>query len=1367
MGAFDLVTPAVQEQGSRRTSLQLRDSFATDVPNPEVDWSDPPQGSSQGTGGLPTDIDLSALTEEFARQLYIATLQRVHMADKATAEEQLWKRGTTTAQSTGTEAESYHAQILDYIQGTFFGSIEGSDIPDQDDTTGNDVRVPKVFEEWLGAVWDDFVRRLATAHHLTTKAMYEFSLKFWNRNLNYEATSPRDDLYKIGASPPKVDSGQNVNRATAIDYLFAAFYGRKDSDPHPTRTMWTPNSTILEYLQALSGFFSGVAKDSARWLWRQWRRAGDDNDIVITGRTGTDEGGADAYISALAFGHWPDAVGTGSGSTAGVNYYRTKEWYEILGWDEDTFENIGAGFLSLAKWIWQGADPNHDNALDILTPHSDSYTSASPESTDAFDYIYSAIVGTKDTGQTRPSPNNAGNILRPRQWGEVISEFISDAFDWWDDVASAFSNAILGFAKWVWYGADPNAEGKDRLTPYAGRDNEDDYTETSAESTNIVDYLWSSIMGTKDTDHDYTDSDSNTHDIWRPKQIDEAIADSLSWWGDLVSAFSDAVIGLSKWIWRGADPNAGGGDILTPYSGKAASDYTTASPESTNIVDYLWSSIMGTRDTGHDFVDAYGNSQDIWRPKQWDEAVGDLFQGWSTLVEWASNGIRGLARYLWRGRDLGQNKAKTAPEIISDTAFLTNTKDDLTASSNIMEADAGQYLWAMLTGAVNTGQSRARDDDDNLDGDNTTGSTYAVYRTKDFWEWASDSVEDILGGLAGLAKAGSTAWRSLVRIGRDAIKFWIEQWKKANDAMNEFNETLTTKLDDTQKAVAAAPFALGEGLGAAFSAAYNVGADVVTKVGEGAAAVYSWVTEHPTYKAIESMFSGLFGGVPEAFAEDYYRAQLETTAKEQERLALLYVEESGSTSGSATGGSSGDINLHTWDIADVDRIFFKGGDSYSASDDRPHIGTVGEDAAKSMFFHIARTASYIWARRGDSNSTQILMQMPHNTLIVRGALRTNDAPRDIDKEVDGTIYLEGEDVLIRTGGKTVNLSSLSSSTAPPVLAVAAIDGNNTFQIAFTRGIPPTSVVSSLVTAVTIGGRTRAVLGTTRAGSLVTVHFSGASIVAGSSTTGSCTVAAWTDGTNSYPGGTVAIAARPASDSTQTDTERLRFYTLPAGREMSQVTPSQLDTALGGTRGSVGLVVVSGGIEKGFDDDHIRLAVRTRYGWQLLRFNGYARFSGAPESIQASHLTGGRQSRFRYASGSTSRPSTTTITNTIGRQAGRMFVYSRRLNNAEYGIVGFIPQDSTGSQTYLSDSLRAHAYGIGGTQVSGTPSGIIFPDIAVTNNAVETDDTLTAALRSVSHTTNDGALVLNRRLNRLYVRLHPKWYAYMTLETETG
>lgn len=141
----------------------------------------------------------------------------------------------------------------------------------------------------------------------------------------------------------------------------------------------------------------------------------------------------------------------------------------------------------------------------------------------------------------------------------------------------------------------------------------------------------------------------------------------------------------------------------------------------------------------------------------------------------------------------------------------------------------------------------------------------------------------------------------------------------------------------------------------------------------------------------------------------------------------------GDTGSTATGGSQGDIDMKTFDLRNVDRIYFNSNDAIDFATDHAHITSSGAGSNNDLWFFAPDRGTYHFytGRSGGSSgsgpASEIFLLTPSLAKIVPdfqlgGTLEV----RAGTAAVDGDISKVGSDIVVRTGGKSVNLSNLGS-----------------------------------------------------------------------------------------------------------------------------------------------------------------------------------------------------------------------------------------------------------------------------------------------------------------------------------------------------
>ena len=144
--------------------------------------------------------------------------------------------------------------------------------------------------------------------------------------------------------------------------------------------------------------------------------------------------------------------------------------------------------------------------------------------------------------------------------------------------------------------------------------------------------------------------------------------------------------------------------------------------------------------------------------------------------------------------------------------------------------------------------------------------------------------------------------------------------------------------------------------------------------------------------------------------------------------------------------SSGDLNMQTQDMVNVDRIFLNSNDSMDLQSSNTHITSSGPDS-NSMYLFVPRHKSYFFnVKTGNPGSTDVNgilslgIEYAHinGALDVEGEFQAKEGMyignvKDINVPTrDGSIWLDGPNIKARSGNKTVSLSDLNATAIPRV-----------------------------------------------------------------------------------------------------------------------------------------------------------------------------------------------------------------------------------------------------------------------------------------------------------------------------------------------
>ena len=120
-------------------------------------------------------------------------------------------------------------------------------------------------------------------------------------------------------------------------------------------------------------------------------------------------------------------------------------------------------------------------------------------------------------------------------------------------------------------------------------------------------------------------------------------------------------------------------------------------------------------------------------------------------------------------------------------------------------------------------------------------------------------------------------------------------------------------------------------------------------------------------------------------------------------------------------GSSGDIDMKTYDITNVDRVFFNSNNGIDGASDHPHISGLASSALSGYLGLFAPTGFSFFVGNTDS----VLTILQNSVSVIKPAtFLQNIRVGSGTSTMNGNIGLNGDDVIIRSGGKDVNISLL-------------------------------------------------------------------------------------------------------------------------------------------------------------------------------------------------------------------------------------------------------------------------------------------------------------------------------------------------------
>ena len=483
-------------------------------------------------------------------------------------------------------------------------------------------------------------------------------------------------------------------------------------------------------------------------------------------------------------------------------------------------------------------------------------------------------------------------------------------------------NGITDFGQYIWRSVGPG-DSNDILIS----------GQTGTTTGNLLDTLYAIVIGSKNTGR--TKSGDSTVRYFRARTWQEFVGEEIT--GRLGAGYT-ALVGSARdfmrWIWRGVRRGGDANDVIIRG--------TTGTTQTTNPWDYLWAAA-----TGQEHVSTGANNVGYYRTKSWAELITDAFSWWGNVTDALSAGVTGAARWLWRGLQHNELGNPDGNDVMVSNAPLP------TAPSNTVwtpvEEGAWAYFWSGIFGQDYSGWYRASPTGTLRKGaERSTRTAVNYYKPRNLGqaiaEKAADAADYLIAQIFNVTETIATA-------GKVAVTELIKAYNNVADSVTDVATRAGQAVTDVAVGTATAA---GNFLGDVFD---NVSAHVAS----GAEAFASWFID------AWNKASGQDPIIPKAAAE------IEDGAPP----VILHADTTTSSATERTRGTQGDIDMGTYDLRDVDRIFFNSNDPIRETDTRPQITATpsGQTSHTSLEFFVPSGGLYQFKTRTSRGVTETLGYM--------------------------------------------------------------------------------------------------------------------------------------------------------------------------------------------------------------------------------------------------------------------------------------------------------------------------------------------------------------------------------------------------------
>ena len=561
------------------------------------------------------------------------------------------------------------------------------------------------------------------------------------------------------------------------------------------------------------------------------------------------------------------------------------------------------------------------------------------------------------------------------------------------------------------------------------------------------------------------------------------------WWDDTEDTTTGADNTIPARVWRGII-------ALTPFGDDIVTEVTDGLDWAFDTVTETWDYIRGNvTDFGANILEGFGSAWAYFN----SNIVTPIQTWWETTADTASPADDSIPARVWRGiLDLGSAFTDGISDGVSDAldtaieglTFVDGTiRDWINDNLNVVAVRAGLLTLGTWLGEGASVITKVVTD---LPGQLYTGATTFTHVVRGLLfggisataaDWLEDRGTEIQ---AALGDAWVNVNNLVTEIGSDAADWLEEQSAEIVTALGDAGNTAWTWLQTL-------PGSARNFLTGITGTIHSTLDRIAGWVGTTSTAL-AWISDTLYDGAttfVDAAKEALFGGgTPEAFAESEADGQItsalssggDITAKIGADIDAAWVSFANSvqsgltTTGSAltsflsdltggllfgdsgsteTGGSQGDIDVKTFDLRNVDRIFFNSNDGIKTNSDFPHFTASIQNGARNLRQYVKNGAGFYWqsGTTGRMNLTSSGLVVNQDINGLDDIIATNNITGDIltarDKikvgtdssaKVNGDMWLSGTNVMIKSGGTDRNISSSGGGSYTAATMENFLDG---------------------------------------------------------------------------------------------------------------------------------------------------------------------------------------------------------------------------------------------------------------------------------------------------------------------------------------
>ena len=575
-----------------------------------------------------------------------------------------------------------------------------------------------------------------------------------------------------------------------------------------------------------------------------------------------------------------------------------------------------------------------------------------------------------------------------------------------DTVVEGLLSTGIQIAQALWGRTDDR-----KLTPYESGGS---YS-SPEESENILDYVWAVIFGNKAA----PDGQSVW---WRPKQFSEWLTEDVN---KRVNEIISAMVGIGDSIWKALNDAADGVKWFAEWLGSATD---TTAEFIKKITDELFKA---------------GSAAFTWLGERGDEIKAALGDAWTTVSNWVASATSNITDAIF-------GAGKTVSDFFSDNASKIGSALGAAwtwVNSTLTTAARSALSWFqtnILKGATSIGTvatNMAAVIQRALFGSAKTVGTWLSEQGTAIgnalgaaWTWVNSTLTTAARSalswfqtniLKGATSIGTVATNMAAVIQRalfgsaKTVGTWLsEQGTAIGNALGAAWTWINGIASGARNWISG----IGDALASWFTAAGSQGSSGQSNGSSGPSGQQStgargsaniltaiwYAIGSNVSNAIRDMLSDLgdaLGRTP------IVGQALETVVDAVAGLIPHYTPyttqdnpKPDAPSAERTAGG-GDINVNTYDITDIDRLFFKSNDGLAPGDERPQIasyGTSGNPQLRPMHFQVPSSGTFEFYRKTTRTTTpaadfERLFRIANNNVTVDESLNVNE---DLDVDED-------------------------------------------------------------------------------------------------------------------------------------------------------------------------------------------------------------------------------------------------------------------------------------------------------------------------------------------------------------------------------